>query len=102
MSSTKRRYTAGRFASERYAAGKWRGTGTNGTAEEITQARTFSPLTGMRYGTFDKSVTSVGPDFLHGSLDMWLYLPGDITICQSLTGDVNVKPHLSGRVEVNR
>lgn len=107
--SSKDRFESGRFLSGRFAAGRWRGLGVDLSVEPdpnatwpYTQPRTFGTLVGQRYGSFNKLVTTTGPDFMHGSLETWLSLDGEIKVIPYVSGDVGVKPHLGGRVEVNK
>lgn len=70
--STKQRYIAGRFNAHRFAAGRYRGGGTN------------------------------QPDFMHGVLNIFPTLSGDVRIKVTLIGEVNSFPSLGGKIEINK
>lgn len=71
--STKARYKAKRFAANRFAAGKWR------IGNEVV------PF----------------PDFMHGTLNADLVLAGSIRVFPYVAGDVTVEIHVRGKVQVN-
>lgn len=67
----------------------------------ITQPRSFSPLTGGRYGSFDGKGTAAVPDFMHGTLDVYLYVTGEVKLSSHVSGEISCRSYVSGGVEVN-
>lgn len=67
----------------------------------ITQPRTFSPYVGGRYGSFAGKENAAVPDFMHGTLNLFLSLSGEIKMQPYLSGQIHCEPYLRGGIEVN-
>lgn len=67
----------------------------------ITQPRTFSPYVGGRYGSFAGRESANEPDFMHGTLDLFLSLAGEIKMRPYLSGEIHCETHVRGGIEVN-
>lgn len=67
----------------------------------ITQPRTIVPYVGGRYRTFAGKETPAEPDFMHGSLQTFLSLDGEIKMTPTLSGEIHVENQLSGKIQLN-
>lgn len=64
-----------------------------------TQLRTVKPYTGRRYGSFAAKANV--PDFMRGTLNIFVHLSGEVKCSPTVSGDVSVRPTLLGRIETN-
>ena len=67
----------------------------------ITQPRSFGPYVGRRYGSFADKDEPAAPDFMHGTLDIYLSLSGEIKMEPHLSGEIRCENQLRGEIEVN-
>lgn len=77
---TKARYKSGRFAAKRFAAAKWLG-GPGSTVVDV-------------------------PDFMHGTLNVFPQLHGQLRLVAYLAGEhvhgsFSIMPNIAGRIETN-
>jgi hypothetical protein len=70
--SNKQRYLAGRFVATRFAAGRFKGGGT------------------------------YQPDFMHGRLETYVHVLGEVSVKLDVVGDVNTYPAVRGKIEINK
>lgn len=71
------------------------------TMPAITQPRSFGPYVGRRYGSFADKDEPAAPDFMHGTLDIYLSLSGEIKMWPSVSGEIYMETHVKGDIGVN-